>query len=244
MTFKTSEWLTEVKIKAVETGYRWVLTYHLFKDPTGDPIKNPQDVCPSASAMNAQIKRLTRTLSSWESLQSPPAFLAYPLAHQYTLRSLSLASLKGIDYFHALYLVNGCAQHGGFYAFLAQINMHELVECEFDDGSRENRRQYLHRIFDLEGTELYPIKDSPSEKETELYPMKDSQSEKELEKTSLLRPINYSERAADSRVGGGYMGNQHADVEEVYSDVVSILQPRRYGKINMALLTFVPSHNS
>ncbi|KAM5365756.1 hypothetical protein ACJZ2D_010825 [Fusarium nematophilum] len=190
-------------IKTVQTGYRWVLTYNLINDSKSS--------CPSASVLDSQIERLVNALSSWENLQSPPDFLTYPLDHQYTPRNLRLSSLKGKDYQHARYLADSCARHGRFYLFLAQLEMYDSwPNCE--EGENEwnhTRGMYLHHVCNLEGFEVSPLQGNIAE-------------------TSLLCPISYDQRDPDTRAGGDYLGNQHADIEETYSDTVVLIVPENF----------------
>ena len=185
--------LMDTKIKPVQTGYRWALTYNLIVDHESSRL--------SASVLDSQIQNLVEALSLWETLQYPPDLLLYPLDHQYTPRNLRLSSLKGIDYQRARCLADSCDRHGGFYPLLAQLDKYKRWPNDEDGESDMTRRRYLHHVCSLEGFELSPL-------------------QVDIDKTSLLSSISY-DRDPDFRHGGEYMGNQHGEIEETYSDMVS-----------------------
>ncbi len=150
-------------------------------------------------------------------LQCPPDFLVYPLNHQYTPRNLCLSSLKGLDYQHARCLADSCDRHGKFYLFLAQLDKFKCWPNDEDGESNMTRRRYLHHVCSLEGFELSPF-------------------EVDIDKTSLLNSIDY-ERDPDFRGGGEYLGNQHGEIEETYSDMVSFLKSKQRNMTGMTTLT-------
>ncbi|KAM5347057.1 hypothetical protein ACJ41O_010062 [Fusarium nematophilum] len=112
---------------------------------------------------------------------------------------------------HARYLADSCARHGRFYLFLAQLEMYDSwPNCE--EGENEwnhTRGMYLHHVCNLEGFEVSPLQGNIAE-------------------TSLLCPISYDQRDPDTRAGGDYLGNQHADIEETYSDTVVLIVPENF----------------
>lgn len=169
--------------------------------------------------LDSQIQSLVEALSPWETLQYPPDFLVYPLDHQYTPRNLCLSSLKGLDYQHARCLADSCDRHGKFYLFLAQLDKYRCWPNDEDGRSNLTRRTYLHHVCSLEGFELSPL-------------------EVDIDRTSLLDSINYK-RDPDFRAGGEYMGNQHEDIEETYSDMVSFLMSKQRNITSMTMLTMV-----
>jgi hypothetical protein len=166
--------------------------------------------------LDSQIQNLVKALSPWETLQYPPDFLAYPLDHQYTPRNLRLSSLKGLDYQRVRCLANSCDRHGGFYLFLAQLDKYRSWPNDEEGESNMTCRKYLHHVCSLEGFELSPL-------------------EVEIHKTSLLDSISY-ERDPDFRAGGEYMGNQHGEIEETYSDMVSFLRSKHRKITSMTML--------
>jgi hypothetical protein len=155
--------------------------------------------------LDSQIESLVQSLSNWENLQSPPYSLAYPLVHQYTARNLSLSSLKGHDYQYARCLADSCARHGRFYLFLAQLEMYTSWPNDesSEDASIHDRQRFLSHVCDLEGFRLSSVN-------------------VDISNTFLLDRISYTDREPDTRTGGEYVGNQHMDFEETYSDRVSM----------------------
>jgi len=203
--------LTSTKIKPVQTGYRWVLTYNLVIDHDSSRL--------SASVLDSQIQSLVEALSTWERLPNPPDFLVYPLDHQYTPRNLRLSSLKGLDYQRARCLADSCDRYGESYLFLAQLDKCKIWPNDEDGESNMARQRYLYHVCSLEGFELSPL-------------------EVDINKTSLLSSISY-DRDPDFRGGGEYIGNQHGEIEETYSDMVSFLKPKQRNITSMTMLIIV-----
>ncbi len=79
------------------------------------------------------------------------------------------------------------------------------------------RRTYLHHVCSLEGFELSPL-------------------EVDIDRTSLLDSINY-ERDPDFRAGGEYMGNQHGEIEETYSDMVIFPMSKQRNITSISMLS-------
>ncbi|KAF2785805.1 hypothetical protein K505DRAFT_261308 [Melanomma pulvis-pyrius CBS 109.77] len=206
-------WYADVthEIKPVQTGYRWALAYNLIIDYDDSRL--------SASVLDSQIQSLVQVLSHWETLQYPPDFLVYPLDHQYTLRNLRLSSLKGLDYQRARCLADSCDRHGKFSLFLAQLDKYKRWPNDEDGKFNMTRRTYLQHVCSLEGFELSPL-------------------ETDIDRTSLLDSINY-EREPDFRGGGEYMGNQHEDMEETYSDMVIFPMSNQRNITSMTMLIMV-----
>lgn len=192
----TQSVLIGTKIKPVQTGYRWALTYNLI-------IDYEEDARPSASVLDSQIQRLVEALSAWETLQDPPGFCVYPLDHQYTLRNVRLPSLKGLDYQRARCLADSCDRHGKFYLFLAQLDNRQCWPNDDEGISNLTRQTWLRHVYSLEGFELSPLM-------------------VRIDRTALLDSINY-EREPNCRGGGDYVGNSYLDIEETYSDMVIFL---------------------
>jgi hypothetical protein len=78
------------------------------------------------------------------------------------------------------------------------------------------RRTYLHHVCSLEGFELSPF-------------------EVGIDKNSLLDSISY-ERDPNFRAGGEFLGNQHGDIEETYSDMVSFLKSKQRNITSITML--------
>lgn len=146
-----------------------------------------------------------QSLSQWETLQPSPQFLVYPLDHQYTARSLGLSSLKGADFQRINCLASSCVILGKFFLFLAQLELMKTWpndECGDYESNRKSQRN-LHHICNLEGSQLSPLK-------------------VEVQNSTLLRQVSYNNRQPDARTGGEYVGNQHRNFHETYSDAVRI----------------------
>lgn len=174
---------------------------------------------PSAAMLDSQTRSLEETLSVWKTLESPPNLLVYPLEHQYTPRNLRLSSLKGVDCPRAFCLADSCDKLGEFYLFFAhfeELKRWPNYEC---DESDVIHKRYLTHVCSRQGVEL-SAQDVP------------------IDRTSLLKPIDYG-RGPDYRVGGEYLGNQHSDIEETYSDAVSYLKPKQPNITSMTMLTMV-----
>jgi hypothetical protein len=125
-------------------------------------------------------------------------YLCYALDHQYTVASLNLANLKGDDYNRARYVADGCREAGGFCVLLANLSMVVTFPNDEGDDDRKSHLQ-LNRIVDMEG---FVLKESL------------------LISTDYLLQNLYHSRDPDSQTGGEYMGNQHADIDQIYNDTV------------------------
>ncbi|KAL9005009.1 MAG: hypothetical protein Q9188_002190 [Gyalolechia gomerana] len=182
------------QIEPVQTGCRWVLTYNL--------IYTSQFPYQSASALDARIEHFTEALTRWQDLIHAPEYLAYPLDHQYTDRNLKLAQLKGDDYHRARHVAQGCAAHGEFYVFLANMEL-----CITDpNGEEEEEAQSalsLCHVVDLEGSDL------------SMYNTMD------ISGTLLLHGTSYTDRQPDIQRGGNYLGNQYAEIDQFFKDSLS-----------------------
>lgn len=176
--------------------------------------------CPSASMLHSQTESLVEALSSWETLQSPPDFLIYPLNHQYAPTDLRLSSLKGLDYHRVHCLGDSCNQHGGFYLFLAQLDKRKIWPNDEDSEFDITCRKYLHHVSSLEGFELSPQK-------------------VDVDKVLLLKSIS-CERDPDIRTGRQYSGNQWEKIwERIESNAVSFLKPKQCDITSTTMLTIV-----
>ncbi|KAL9123997.1 MAG: hypothetical protein Q9217_006630, partial [Psora testacea] len=189
-------------IEPVQTGYRWVLTYNL--------INESEDPYQSASALDERIGHFTQRLTRWQTLKDAPQFLAYPLDHQYTDRDLRLARLKGEDYHRARYVAQSCAMHGEFYVLLANMAMHITDPNDENESEEGESELLLSHIVDLEGSNL-SVHVSLT-----------------ISESLLLRGISYSDREPDVHRGGNYMGNQYAEIDQIFKDSVMIIVPSRF----------------
>ena len=114
-----------------------------------------------------------------------------------------LASLKGHDKYRARHVAQSCAVHGEFYVLLANMSMHITdPNDENEDREKESELSVSH-IVDLDGSNLSVHKSS--------Y----------ISETLLLQDMSYSDRTPDDQSGGEYMGNQHAENDQLFNDSVS-----------------------
>ena len=86
-------WYSDVlhEVLPVVSGYRWVLTYNLSRDPT-----EPR---PAAALLGHGPDKLRRVLRRWLSLERAETqdYFCYGLEHEYTEANLSLNRLKSTD---------------------------------------------------------------------------------------------------------------------------------------------------
>ncbi|MCJ1243689.1 hypothetical protein MMC30_000886 [Trapelia coarctata] len=199
-TFNTTyiAWYADVshEIEPVQSGYRWILTYNLVKDTLSG---FPQ----SAAGLDAQISRFCQALAEWRSLDGGLACLCYAFDHQYTNAGFNLASLKADDYHRARYIVESCEKSGDFCVLFASLQ--KIVTFDNDEGGEENLNSglRLERIVDKEGFMLREYLN--------------------ISEDCLLQRGLYDSRDPDSQSGGEYMGNQHAEIEQLYDDRVMLI---------------------
>ncbi|KAF2865412.1 hypothetical protein BDV95DRAFT_612563 [Massariosphaeria phaeospora] len=107
----TLAWYSDVQheVQPVTSGYRLVVTYNLVQDQ-GLPKQ-------TASALDESHARLEHLLHIWGTQYDYREKFIYPLAHQYTSASLSLANLKGHDAAKGRYLQNLCPKNDVFWFF-------------------------------------------------------------------------------------------------------------------------------
>ena len=142
-------------------------------------------------------------LTRWQRSTQGPQFLVYPLEHQYTNDGMRLAYLKGTDWHRARHILQGCQEHGDFFMLLGNM---ELVVMDPNDGGEDEefweRDIYLPHIADVSGVRMV---------ETDALVIVDD---------TLLRDVHRGDRRADTKRGGGYLGNSHAEIDQVYKDSV------------------------
>ncbi|KAK4506729.1 hypothetical protein PRZ48_000462 [Zasmidium cellare] len=194
-------WYADVlhEIEPVTSGYRWVLTYNLIKTSPTQTY--------SASELDSRTEHLTRLFRQWEGLEDPYHFLTWPLDFKYTKKSLKLALLKGNDSNRVRHVAQSCAEHGQFYCFLANMELC-ITDYQTEDQDTHSRLR-LSRVVDLDGFDLMPYHALT------------------IPKSTLLHRVHNESRAPDAQSGGGYTGNQHAEIDQIYEDSVMILIPKR-----------------
>ncbi|KAK1248320.1 hypothetical protein MKX08_006540 [Trichoderma sp. CBMAI-0020] len=165
------------KIKRVQTGYQWVLMYNLIIDHKSSEL-------PSASALEAQTQCLVESLTSWQTLQSPPDFLIYPLDHPYAPIDLRLSSLKGLDDQRTRCLADSCNQHGEFCLLFARFSKYMTIPDNNGGESCMDCWQSLHQVCSLRGINL-------------------SQLKVDVDKVLPLKSVNYVRVPNRENLGGG-----------------------------------------
>ena len=133
--------------------------------------------------------------------------MVYPLEHQYTNEGLELGHLKGQDAHRARHVLQSCREQGEFYMFLG--NMELIVVDPNDEAEDEeywDREIILHDIFSPAGFELLP------------------NSSISIQESAILLDIYDQDRQIDTQRGGGYLGNQHAEIHQVYKDSASLAE--------------------
>ena len=204
------EWsrLTVQQVLPVESGCRWVLTYNLI---TGSDAADY-----SAQELSTRLEDLRDLLARWQESSTPQQFMVYPLEHQYTNDGLELAHLKGQDAHRARHVLRGCRNQGDFYMFLGNM---ELIVIDPNDEAEDeeywHREIILRNIFSPSGFELL------------------QNSSISIRESALLLDIYDQDRQMDTQRGGGYLGNQHAEVHQVYKDSASLTELRS-GKKKLA----------
>jgi hypothetical protein len=128
------------EVKELTSGYRLVLTYNIVLPTTSSPR--------SASFFDAQTEKLRRTLTDWRETDRCDYKIYYPLEHQYSESSLSLANLKGRDA-AVCQLLHRTAATARFSVFLASIRQPPGM-----DGARQD--VHLPRAADSPGARRPP----------------------------------------------------------------------------------------
>jgi hypothetical protein len=148
--------------------------------------------------LDLQSDRFRESLEEWRQLDPAPVFLCYVLSHQHTEAGLKLASLKGKDSHRARFVADACSKAGDFYVLLASIK--SVVTFSNDEGGDETKQSKLViRVVDLDGSVIAPRLIVPE--------------------NAIMQEI-YKNRDPDERLGGEYLGNQHAEFEQSYHDTV------------------------
>ncbi len=127
----------------------------------------------------------------------------WPLEYKYTNQGLRLAHLKGDDYNRVRHVSQSCREDGEFYVFLANMEMH-VNDPNHEEEERETASQlYLTHLVDLGGFSLSVHQSLV------------------IDETALLEETFDSDRDPDTQLGGEFMGNQHAEIDQFYNDSVS-----------------------
>ncbi|KIX97549.1 uncharacterized protein Z520_07002 [Fonsecaea multimorphosa CBS 102226] len=115
-------------------------------------------------------------------------------------------SLKGDDYYRCSQLDRACQSSGRFCFFLFRL---ELTVTPIDDeeyGEDGEEELCLNGVVTLQGIRL--------------------QDSLTISKDSLVQRNLYEAREHDQQWGGERLGNQHADIQQVYRDAVAVIVSR------------------
>ncbi|OIW30426.1 hypothetical protein CONLIGDRAFT_699866 [Coniochaeta ligniaria NRRL 30616] len=190
----TLAWYSDVthEIAKLTDGYRLVLTYKLIQtDGTAG----------SAKSQYKRLKLLRTLLLGWHSTTNSDTMLYYPLEHQYTQVSLSLANMKGRDAAVCQILHQACLDCGIFLLF-GHLNR-EVFEDE--DELQDEVSLKLETVYSPEGTKIA--------------------SKICVDESGILR-TGLFDRSPDSHSGHEYTGNEHSPAVSRYHETVVILIPK------------------
>ncbi len=146
----------------------------------------------------------------------------WPLGYKYTNQGLRLSHLKGDDYNRARHVAQSCREHGGFYAFLANMERHISDPNDENEDREKDSQLYLTHLVDVGGFSLMVYKSLI------------------IDETALLEETFDSDRDPDTQVGGEYWGNQHAEIDQYYNDSVSV----RNSQIEIDLTSLTVGYDS
>ena len=107
-----------------------------------------------------------------------------------------------MDYNRVTQVSQACSQHGGFHLLLANMEM-LVTNSQSEEQEDCPSELYLKRIVDLMGCDIT------------VY------DKRFVTKSRVLSIHHFENRDPDVQRGGGYMGNQHAEIYEFYKDSVS-----------------------
>ena len=156
-----------------------------------------------AQSLSDRVQDLSTILTRWGVSCSDSQLFVYPLEHQYTNSGLQLDLLKGKDCHRTRHVLRGCQEQGDFYALLGNMEL-VVVEpnCEGEDEEFWERETVLTHIVDVSG---FPLLVDGAIK---------------IPEDTLLRFVDLEGRCVDTKRGGGYLGNSHAEIEQVYKNSV------------------------
>ncbi|KAK2764503.1 hypothetical protein FQN54_009198 [Arachnomyces sp. PD_36] len=142
-------WYADIthEIKPVTSGYRFVLTYNLIQNGTGDP--------PLAEDAENKKAALQKIISTWKDINDRkpsecPGGLVYMLDHSYTKANIGFNQLKGQDMIRVRYLQEVCGQNS-FSVFLVNIERVVVSHCEGEYTEDDWPELYERGVRDVEG---------------------------------------------------------------------------------------------
>jgi hypothetical protein len=155
----------------------------------------------SAKLLDNRVQESSRLLEEWEEIGGSFEALIYPLNYQYTNDGLCLKRLKAEELYRASHIDRTCANRGGSRVLLANMEY-----CKTDQQTEEDQvvtKLYSTRVVDLDGSVL------PIHKNLNVW------------RGLILASDVYANRDPDIQRGGGYMGNEHAEIDRIFKDSVS-----------------------
>ena len=179
----------------IQSGYRFVLTYNLVNTALERHL--------SASVLDTEQSKIGRMLDEWYPMRDRQTFMCYVLQHKYTDANLRLRNLKGDDYYRCYQLHGACRTDGRFCIFLSRL---ELTVTRTNDEEYEEKAEeklYLDGVFALQGIKL-----------------RDSLV---ISEDCVVQRNVHESREHDEQWGGEHMGNQYADIQQVYRDTVRVV---------------------
>lgn len=140
-------------------------------------------------------------LSEWDYMPDPPEAMCYVLQHKYTGAKFRLGGLKGDDYYRCSHLDQAARRSNGrFCILLARL---QLRVTRVNDETYEEEHEGILRLQDiatLNGTML--------------------QDSLRISKEFVAQGNLYENRKHDEQWGGEHLGNQHANIQQLYHDAV------------------------
>jgi hypothetical protein len=182
----TLAWYSDVthEIAKLTDGYRLVLTYKLIQ---------AEGTYGSAESLYKQSEVLATLLLGWHSIPDRDTMLFYPLDHQYTQVSLSLANMKGRDAAVSQILYKTCSDRGIF-LFFGHLNGEAEYESEHEISLE------LGTVYSCDGQEIA--------------------SDIRVDESRILR-TGLFDRDPDSEHEEQYTGNEHTPAVSRYRETAS-----------------------
>ncbi len=133
-----------------------------------------------------------------------------------------ISRLKGKDAHQVRHMLRGCEEDSQFYMLLGNME-HIVTEPNEGDDEDHYPKVILKHVVDVSGFEL--LDGAPLI----------------INQNNLLRQVYNEHRGPDTQRGGGYMGNSHADLDQVYKDSASVV--KRPGRARYGLTIQLPGRD-
>lgn len=179
--------------------------------------------------MEAQKALLCAGLDLWDHEKpNTPQLLCYALEHQYTKAGLAISLLKGRDHHRTKFIADVCNRHGGFEVLLAFL--HKVVTRGNDDEDLDGNEEVNTELGPVRTLDGFKLQKSRALRIPDVYVMKAPEYPENLwgdDDDHWVKDRVEKSRRPDSQNGGQYLGNQHDEIDKVYTDAVS-LPPRSW----------------